>query len=121
MRLSIKTQMMILIVIMVIVTSGIILWATLHQRNDELQHEVLFAERLSNEVSNDQKILLASAEQLLSSFAYIPCILNRDAKAVQILFAELIKKNTRCDQYPYGRHNRSGLGFGAPDERLCNG
>ena len=84
--------MMILIVIMVIVTSGIILWATLHQRNDELQHEVLFAERLSNEVSNDQKILLASAEQLLSSFAYIPCILNRDAKAVQILFAELIKK-----------------------------
>lgn len=92
MRLSIKTQMMILIVVMAIVPLGIIIWMLLHQRSDDLKAEILFAERLSNRISNEQKVLLSGAEQLLSSLAYIPCIMNRDAKCASTIFAELVKK-----------------------------
>ena len=96
MRLSIKTQMMIIILVMSLVPLGIIIFSALHQRNDALKAESRIAVRLSNEVSNEQKILLSGAEQLLSSLAYSPCILNRDAEAAHILFAELVKKNPQA-------------------------
>ena len=93
MRLSIKTQMMIIILVMSLVPLGIIIFSALHQRKDDLKAESRLAVRLSNEVSNEQKVLLSGAEQLLSSLAYSPSILNRDAEAANILFAELVKKN----------------------------
>ena len=93
MRVSIKTQIFVLIALMSFVPLGIIIFSALHQRNADLKAESRIAVRLNNEVSNEQKVLLSGAEQLLNSLAYSPCIINRDAKAANILFAELAKKN----------------------------
>jgi signal transduction histidine kinase len=93
MRSSIKTQIFIIIFVLSLVPLGIIIFSALHQRNNDLKAESRIAVRLCNEVSNEQKVLLSGAEQLLNSLAYSPCILNRDAEAAHILFAELVKKN----------------------------
>ena len=91
--LSIRTYIMLLIAVMTIVPLGLIVFSVLNQRNHELQSARQLAEGLSSEVGNQQKVLLAGAEQLLSCLAYVPCVQNRDAKATSALLAKLTKKN----------------------------
>jgi signal transduction histidine kinase len=83
--------MVLLVVVMTIVPLGIIAYSVLNQLSNDLREARLVVERLANEVANDQKALIASSEQLLSTLAYIPAVQQRDVKAVNALFADLIK------------------------------
>ena len=89
---SIRTSIKLLIAVTTIVPSGLIVFSVLQQRNQELQTATQLVEGLSNEVSSQQNVLLSGSEQLLTCLAYVPCVLNRDAKATTALLAELTKK-----------------------------
>jgi PAS domain S-box-containing protein len=89
---TIKTQMLLLIVSLTLVQFAAIAFTALNQQKHDLQDAILIAERLSNEVSNEQSVMLSGAEQLLSSLAYLPCIRHRDVQTTTALLAELVKK-----------------------------
>lgn len=93
--LSIRTQLIILIFVMSLAPLGITIFSALQKHNSDKQEAWLTAERLCNEVGNQQNVLLSGTEQLLSSLAYVPSIQHRDAKAVTTLFAQL------ADKYPH--------------------
>jgi PAS domain S-box-containing protein len=90
---SIKTQMLILIFVMSLVPLGIITYSAVQKYESDRQDAWLTAERLCNEVGNQQNVVLSGAEQLLSSLGYIPCVNKRDSVATGALFAELARKN----------------------------
>lgn len=93
--LSIRKHMIILVVVMTIVPVGIILYSAHNQREQDLRDAKLFVERLADDVSDDQNMLLSGAEQLLSTLSHIPAVQQRDAKAVSALLAKLVKKNPK--------------------------
>lgn len=84
--------MLTLIFVMSLAPLGIIIFSAVQKHNFDEHNAYLAAERLCNEVGNQQNVLLSGAEQLLSSFAYIPCIQNRDAGSASALLAKLAKK-----------------------------
>ncbi len=89
--MSIRRQMILLVVVMAIVPLGIIAYSVFNQRTNDLREARLIVERLANEVANDQKALIAGSEQLLSTLAYVPAVQQRDVTVVNSLFADLIK------------------------------
>ncbi len=91
--LSIRTQMIILIVVMSLAPLGIIVYSALEELKHDKHNAWLTAERLCNEVGNQQNVLLSGAEQLMNSLAYIPSIQNRDAGGASKLFSDLLRKN----------------------------
>jgi len=93
--LSIRKHMIILIVVMTVVPVGIILYSALNQRAQDLRDATLLLERIADNISDDQNILLSGAEQLLSTLAHLPAVQKHDAKPVSTLLAELVKKNSQ--------------------------
>jgi len=91
--LSIRSCILLLIVVLTIVPSVFIAYSVLQQRTSDFSAATRLAEGLSNEVSSEQNVLLSGAEQLLSCLAFISCVQNRDAKATTPLLVDLVKKN----------------------------
>ncbi len=83
--------MILLVVVMTVVPLGIIAYSVFNERTNDLREARLIVERIANEVVNDQKSVVASSEQLLSTLAYIPAVQQRDEKVVNALFARLVK------------------------------
>lgn len=90
---SIRSQIIVLIVVLSLTPFGIIIFSAAQQHTIDKQNAWLAAERLCTEIGNQQVVLLSGAEQLLSSFAYIPSIRERNTRAVNAILAELIRKN----------------------------
>lgn len=78
---------------MTIVPLGISLYSASRQHNYAVHEECLVAERLADELSNHQKILLSGAEQLLLTLSHIPAIRRHDKEATTELISSLIKQN----------------------------
>ena len=91
--MSIRRHMILLIIVMSVVPIGIIINSAFEQGQRDLKEATLLIERLSDEVSNDQNVLVLGAQQLLTTLALVPSVQTRDAKAVNSLLAELGKKN----------------------------
>jgi signal transduction histidine kinase/HAMP domain-containing protein len=91
--MTIRQQMIILIVVMTVVPLGIILYSTYNQRTQDIREANLQVEKLAEDICIDQNLLLAGAEQLLSTLSHLPAVRNRDAKAMDALLAELVSKN----------------------------
>jgi len=90
---SIRRIILTLLAVMTVVPVGIMLFSAYHQRAQDIREAMLLAERLVDEVSNDQKILLSGTEQLLSTLSRIPAVQKREATAVNELLSELVNKN----------------------------
>ena len=90
---SVRVVMILLIALATIFPLGIILYHGLQHRAQAFSDGRTFSGRIADQVVFDQQLLLSSAEQLLSTFHYIPVIRRRDAGAVNALLAELLRKN----------------------------
>ncbi|GLI39773.1 hypothetical protein GHYDROH2_32740 [Geobacter hydrogenophilus] len=90
---SIRKHMIILIVVMTVVPLGIILYSAFRQQNYTVHEERLVAERLADEISNDQEVLLSGTEQLLITLSHLPAIRKHDTEETNHLLAELIKQS----------------------------
>jgi PAS domain S-box-containing protein len=91
--MSLRKQMVILIVIMTVLPLGIIVYTALMQRKNDLNNAGLLAKSIVNEVNNDQEVLLSGTEQLFSVLAQIPSVQKHDKAAVNRLLAEIVRKN----------------------------
>ncbi|MBT1075911.1 PAS domain S-box protein [Geobacter grbiciae] len=105
--------MIILIVVMTVVPLGIILYSAFRQQNYTVNEERLVAERLADEISNHQEVLLSGAEQLLITLSHLPAIRKHDAEETNHLLAELIKQNPQISNIlvidPNGQNWASAL------------
>ncbi|HZL98389.1 MAG TPA: cache domain-containing protein, partial [Terriglobales bacterium] len=90
---SVRAVMILLISLATIFPLGIILYQGLQHRSQAYRDSRILSERVATEIVSDQQLLLSSAEQLFSTFSYIPAIRRRDAVAVNALLADLVRKN----------------------------
>lgn len=95
--LSIRNQIIILVLVMAIVPIGIIVYSAAAQRNNSMDKARQSVERLADEIANDQNLLLSTTEQLLNALSYIPAVRSRDANAVSALLEELKANNPRIN------------------------
>jgi len=91
--LSIRKQLIILIVVMTVLPLGVIVYSVLKQRVYDLRDAGLLVKRLVDEVKNDQNALLSGTEQLFSVLSQIPTVQKHDKEAVSRFLSEIIKKN----------------------------
>ncbi|WP_160295246.1 ATP-binding protein [Geobacter sp. OR-1] len=77
---------------MTAVPVAIILYSAYTQHEQNIGKAKLLVERLADNVSDDQNILLSGTEQLLSTLSQLPAVKNHSAKAVNALLADLVKK-----------------------------
>jgi PAS domain S-box-containing protein len=90
---SIRTQLFTLLTVMTIVPMGILLTSAFHQRAYDIREARLLVERLADEISDDQNMLLSGTEQLLSTLSQLPAVQRHDTPAVNTLLAGLVKNN----------------------------
>jgi len=69
--MPIRKQVMILIVSMMVAPILLIIYSAKYQREPDIHEANLLVERLATQISNDQKVMLSGAEQLLSTLGYI--------------------------------------------------
>ncbi|ACH37816.1 sensor histidine kinase response regulator, HAMP and PAS domain-containing [Citrifermentans bemidjiense Bem] len=91
--LKLRTQMMIMILLMAIGSMGVILYSAERQREADFREAAHLSLSLATAVHNDQNVLLSGAEQLLSTLSYVEAVRKRDAAEVNRILAGLLKKS----------------------------
>jgi signal transduction histidine kinase/CheY-like chemotaxis protein len=90
---SVRGVMFLLVVLATIFPLGTLLYQGYERGAAALSEGKALSERIASEVVFDQKNLLSSAQQLMSTFSYIPAIRRREAGPANAILADLLKKN----------------------------
>jgi len=106
--------MILLISLATIFPLGVILYQGLQHRAQAYRDSRTLSERIAAQVAFEQKLLLSSAEQLMSTFPYIPAIRRRDAVAVNALLADLIRKNPQITNFLVADNKGNAWASGLP-------
>lgn len=91
--MSIRNQIIFLILLMTLLPLGIIVFSAIDRQHHDIDKAVALAASVANQIENDQKILLAGAEQLATAVSILPVFKQHNAAAVSALLAELVKTN----------------------------
>jgi len=115
---SIRTVMIVLIILATIFPLGVIFYQSSQRRTQAYTDSRILSEKIADQVVFEQHLLLSSAVQLFSTFSHIPAIRRRDAAAVNALLAELIRENPQITNIvladEHGSVWASGLPIAAP-------
>jgi len=93
--MSIRSQIIVLIVLMTLVPMTIIVYIAVKQEQHDIDEAIDMTGSTAKQIHNDQKVLLAGAEQLAATVSVLPIVKQRDAAAVNSLLADLVKANSQ--------------------------
>ena len=93
--MSVRNQIIVLIVLMTLVPMAIIVYTAVKQEQHDIDEAIDITSSIAKQVHNDQKVLLAGAEQLAATVSVLPIVKQHDAAAVGSLLAELVKANSQ--------------------------
>jgi len=93
--MSIRNQIIVLIVLMTILPLGIIVYTAVKQEQHDINEAIELTDSITRQIHNDQRILIAGAEQLAATVSVLPIVKQRDAASVNSLLAELVKANSQ--------------------------
>jgi len=91
--ISIRNQIVALIILMTLISFGVILYTSSNQQEHDIEEAVDMNTLVANQIRSDQNILLAGAEQLVTTLSLLPIVQNHDAAAVSTLLGTLLKSN----------------------------
>jgi len=92
-NLSIRTQLIVLAVLLTLPALGIIVYSGLEDRSDDYQHAVIESQRLADGLAAQQEILTNEAKLLCTLLAGLPEVKNRDVDNLQAILAEIHKQS----------------------------
>ena len=90
---SIRNQIILLILLMTFLPLSIIVFTAAKQQQHDMSEAIELTASVANQIQNDQKVLLAGAEQLAATVSVLPVVKQRDAAAVSSLLTEFVKVN----------------------------
>jgi PAS domain S-box-containing protein len=91
--MSIRNQIIALILLMTALPMGVIVYTAVKQEQHDIEEAVELTVATASQIQNDQKLMLAGAEQLATTVSSLPIVKQRDAAAVNSLLSEVITKN----------------------------
>ncbi len=92
-NLSIRTQLILLAVLLTLPALGIILYSGLEDRSADYQHAVIESQRLADGLAAQQEMLTSDAKLLGTLLAGLPEVKNRDLDNLQAILAEIHKQS----------------------------
>ena len=92
---SIRNQIILLIVLMTLMPLCMVGYTAYMQQEHDIEEAEELTASVASQIESDQNMLLAGAEQLVATVSNLPMVRQRDAAAVNTLFAELIAANPR--------------------------
>ena len=93
--MSIRNQIIVLIILMTLLPMAIIVYTAVKQERHDIDEAINMTSSVAKHIRNDQKGLLAGAEQLAATVSVLPIVKQRDAAPVSSLLAELVKANSQ--------------------------
>jgi PAS domain S-box-containing protein len=93
--LTIRTQLILLALIVALPAAAIIIYSGLSLRNHEIQRARDETRELADRIASEQNNLAASAEQLVSALAELPDVRNRNVFRVETLLRNVLKLNAQ--------------------------
>jgi PAS domain S-box-containing protein len=93
--ISIRNQIIFLILLMTLLPLGIIVFSAIDRQQHDIDKAVALTASVANQIENDQKILLAGAEQLAATVSILPVVQQHNAAEVSSMLAELVKTNPK--------------------------
>ena len=93
--MSIRTQIVVLIVLMTLLPLGLIVYSAVKQQRHDIQEAFTTSAMIAAQIQSDQNILLAGIDQLAATVSILPSVRQHDAAALNSMLAELIKSNPR--------------------------
>jgi PAS domain S-box-containing protein len=93
--MSLRRQIIVLIVLMTLIPMSIIVYTAVNQEKHDIDEAIEITSSIAKQIQNDQRVMLAGTEQLAAIVSALPIVKQRDAVAVNLLLAELVKANTQ--------------------------
>ncbi|MDA8430359.1 MAG: PAS domain S-box protein [Geobacteraceae bacterium] len=91
---SIRTQIVLLILLMTCLPLGIIVSDAVRQYDHDKHDAMAVASSMANHIQNEQQTLLAETGQLIAALTNIPTVRQHDSAAANLFLTELIKTNS---------------------------
>ena len=92
-RLSIRTQLIVLAVLLTLPALGIIVYSGLKERSADYQRAVIESQRLADSLAAKQEILTNEAKLLCTVLAGLPEVKNRDVEKLQAILVDIHKQS----------------------------
>ena len=92
-QLSIRTQLLVLAVLLTLPALGIIVYSGLKDRSDDYQRAVIESQRLADSLAAQQEILTNEAKLLCTLLAGLPEVKHRDVDKLQAILADIHKQS----------------------------
>lgn len=92
-NMPIRTQLIVLAILLTLPALGIIVHAGLKTRNDDYHKAVVESQKLADHLAAEQENLVHEAQQLGGFLAELPDVINRNPDKVQPIISNTLKKN----------------------------
>lgn len=90
-NLSIRTQLIILAVLLTLPALGIIIYSGLRERSDDYQHAVIESQRLADNLAAQQELIAKETKLLCTLLAGLPEVRKREVDKVRSILANIHK------------------------------
>ncbi len=89
--LSIRTQILLIALIVAVPAAGTIIYSSNHIQKEEITKALVDTQRLANNIAAEQQNLVASAQQMINMLARLPDVRNRNVEKVQPILRDALK------------------------------
>jgi len=93
--LSIRAQLILIIMIIALPAAGIIIYSGIKLRNEAVKLAIMDSQRLADTMALQQQSMVTTAHQLVSALAQLPEVKNHDRAKVELLIKDILKLNTQ--------------------------
>jgi PAS domain S-box-containing protein len=92
-RIPIRWQLIIMVVIVALPAAGIIIYSGVQQRNNAIHNACVDTQRLVDQIASEQRILVAAARPLVVSLSQLPELKNKDSAKLNLILSNILKLN----------------------------
>ena len=92
-QIPIRLQLIIMVVIVALPAAGIIIYSGIQLRNRAINDAQVDTQRLVDRIASEQRILVASAQQMVVSLSQLPEIKEKDASKINPILSKILKLN----------------------------
>ena len=90
-RIPIRFQLIIIVIIVALPAAGIIIYSGIQQRNRAINAALMDTQRLADRVASEQRIMVASVQQMVISLAHLTEVKDKDATKVNIFLSNILR------------------------------
>lgn len=90
-RIPIRLQLLVVVAIVALPAAGIIIYSGVQNRNRAIEHVRADTQNLVGVIASDQKLLIASARQLLVTLAQLPEINDKDVATTTLFLNRILR------------------------------